>query len=127
MSCPSFHLKRIAYFPIGSTAVGLAAGLNMGKVPGASLGASPGWRPDFSRSSLHNAQGHASRRKAKVYFDWCASFHSISTPVPSVTCTFTDLGSKRRAELGVFGVETVTFLSIAQRKRVGGREVAFGS
>jgi hypothetical protein len=52
----------MAYLPIGSAESGLAAGLNIGKAPGAALGGSPGERPVFDRSSSHNAQGQASRR-----------------------------------------------------------------
>src|ERR1700751_1692001 len=54
-SCPSFQLNLMAYLPIGSAETGLAAGLNMGKAPGASLGGSPGFRPVFPRSSSHRA------------------------------------------------------------------------
>jgi hypothetical protein len=52
----------MAYFPIGSAESGFAAALNIGSSPGFDFGASPGNRPDFPRSSSHNAQGQASRK-----------------------------------------------------------------
>jgi len=56
----------MAYLPTPSADTGRAAALNIGNAPGGSLGDSPGGRPDFSRSSLHIAQGQASRRNWKL-------------------------------------------------------------
>lgn len=83
----------MAYFPTASVETGFAAALNIGSAPGASFGGSPGCRPDFSRSSLHMAHGHASRRNVNEYVERCPSFQSISMPVPVVRFTRTDAGS----------------------------------
>src|SRR6266851_704393 len=67
----------------------------MGNSPGLVCGGSPGWRSVLLRSSSHSAHGQASRRKGNGYREKCLSFHSISTPVPAVKCTLTDLGSAK--------------------------------
>src|SRR5580700_2702306 len=96
-SCPSFQWKLMAYLPTGLTSVGRAAALNIGRAPATGLIGSPACRPSFSRSSLHRAQGQASRRNGKLYTLRWPSFHSMSTPVPVVTLTLTDLGSATRS------------------------------
>src|SRR5579859_4986320 len=83
----------MAYLPTPSAANGFTAALYIGNSPGFATGGCPGSRCDLVRSSSHKAQGQASRRKGKEYFERCPSFHSISTPVPSFRCTFTALGS----------------------------------
>src|SRR5271157_4645631 len=90
---PSFQVNRIPYLPTGSTSVGRARALKIGSVPATGFSGSPGWRPSLSRSSWHNAQGQASRKKTKVYELRWPSFHSMSIPLPVVLLTLTDLGS----------------------------------
>jgi hypothetical protein len=90
---PSFQWKLIAYFPTGSTSSGRAGSLYMGSAPGFAFAGWPIFLPEPSRSSLHVAQGHASRSQVKEYWLWCPSFHSISMPFPVLFCTFTDFGS----------------------------------
>src|SRR5437667_11798528 len=92
-SWPSFHLNFRAYLPTGSAETGFAVGLNMGNSPDFGCGGAPGSRPVLLRSSSHRAQGQASRRKGNVYWERCPSLHSISTPIPEVRWTLTDLGS----------------------------------
>jgi len=53
----------MAYLPTASAELGLAAGLNMGRAPGAGFGGAPGCLPVLERSSSHNAQGQALRKK----------------------------------------------------------------
>jgi len=86
-------LNLSAYLPTGSAETGFAAALNMGNSPGFDCGESPGSRPVLLRSSSHSAHGQASRRKGNVYWERCPPFHSISTPVPEFSWTFTDFGS----------------------------------
>src|SRR5262249_25903641 len=83
----------MAYLPTGVTSVGRAFSLYMGRVPGFGFGAAPILRPVFSRSSLHVAQGQASRSHGNVYALRWPSFQSISMPVPAVLFTRTALGS----------------------------------
>src|ERR1700676_605018 len=86
-SCPSFHLNFSAYLPTGVTSTGRGGASYITRsVCGLGL-ASPGFRPLFSRSSWHVAQGQAFRSHAKFHWLWCPSFQSISTPVPSVFIT----------------------------------------
>src|SRR5208283_666027 len=88
-----FHENLKAYFPTASADTALTAGLNIGKAPGASFGASPALRPAFDRSSSQSAQGQASRKNANVDPDRCPSFHSLPIPRPVVKRITTDLGS----------------------------------
>src|SRR3954462_54079 len=83
----------MAYFPAGCTSVGRIASRNIGSAPGGAAGATPVLRPDFSRSSLHSAQGQASRRNWKLKWLRCPSFQGMSTPVPPLLSTWTDFGS----------------------------------
>src|SRR6185312_16950659 len=92
-SWPSFHPNLIAYLPTPSAESAFTGGLYIGNSPGLSCTGWPGRRPDFVRSSSHRAHGQASRRKGKEYLETCPSFHSISTPSPVFSWTFTDLGS----------------------------------
>src|SRR5512143_431203 len=89
----------------------------MGSAPGASFSGSPGLRPDFPRSSSQSAHGQASRRNLNVYVDRWPSFHSISSPAPVVTCTFTDFGSFASRGVG----STMAMESVSHARFAGER------
>src|SRR6266571_2976884 len=91
LAWPSFQAMFSAYLPTGFTSLGLAGSLYMGNNEADGLADSPGLRWWVLRSSVHVAQGQASRSHWKAKWVRWPSSLSMSIPVPVVTLTLTDL------------------------------------